>query len=81
MNPNTDVFAECSWCGRPIRYGNASVSVNRNIEQVDWNEQLEDGAITVIESVAMLTLCAGCGNRLDVERLRELLQAGGFYEG
>jgi hypothetical protein len=81
MNPRSDVFAECAWCGRPIRYGNAAVTVTRSIEQVDWNEQLEDGAITVIESDALLVLCAGCGNRLDLERVRRFLLQEGLREG
>jgi hypothetical protein len=67
-------FATCDWCKKPIRYGNASVTVSRSIEQVSWNEEIEDAEMTVIQSESLLTLCAECGNRLDVDDLRDDLE-------
>ncbi|MEA2625058.1 MAG: hypothetical protein QOD06_1103 [Candidatus Binatota bacterium] len=67
-------FASCDWCKKPIQYGNASVTVSRSIEQVNWNEEIVDAEVTVIQSESLLTLCAECGNRLDVEDLREDLE-------
>lgn len=75
MNAPEQVFALCDWCGTPIHYGNAQVTVVRNVEQVERTPEDPDGAITVIESDALLTLCAGCGNRLDREALQVALRA------
>ena len=71
-----EVYAECDWCGEPIYFGNAVVSVNKNIEQVSDSPEGENSVITVIRSDGLLNLCAACGNRLDEDKLNEFLQAG-----
>ncbi len=76
MSEHPDVFAVCDWCELPIYFGNAEVTVNLNIEQVDRPGDYPDGQITVIQSDALLTLCAPCGNRLDREKLRSFLHSG-----
>lgn len=68
-----EICSECDLCEKPIYYGNAMVSVNRNIEQVDRTEEYPDGEVTVIDSDQLLTLCASCGNRFSTEYLRELI--------
>ena len=67
------VYDECDWCGKKIQSGNAMVTLNKNIEQVDMTEEEPDGVITVIDSDTLLTLCADCGNKLDGDTLREAL--------
>jgi hypothetical protein len=68
------VYEHCDWCGREILFGNAVVTLNKNIEQVDATEESPEGVITVIESDTLLTLCADCGNRLDGSVLRAMLK-------
>lgn len=69
MKTNRDIFAHCDSCGKPLYYGNACVTINHNIEQVDWDEQLEDAMVTVIQSEPLITLCALCGQQLDIQAL------------
>ncbi len=69
-----DTYWECEWCEASIYRGNASVTILRHIEQVDWNEKIENDEVTVIDSSHLLTLCGRCGNRLDQEALTEALR-------
>jgi hypothetical protein len=64
------VYRNCDWCGTPIRYGNALVTIDRLVQQVD------EAKVSVIESNSLLSLCAQCGNRLDAEELANVLRAG-----
>jgi len=68
-----EICAECLLCDRPIYYGNAMVSINRNVEQMNQTEEYPDGEVTVIDSDLLLALCASCGNRFYTEYLRELI--------
>jgi hypothetical protein len=52
------------------------LTINRHVEQIDRDDSYPDGVITVIEAQPILTLCAGCGNRLDDERVIETLKSG-----
>ena len=63
----------CDWCARPIAHGNAAVTISREIEQFE-----PDGTITTIQADGLITLCAGCGNRLDVDALRSALAGSDF---
>lgn len=74
METEKTVFEACDWCGKSIYYGNALVSINRNIEQVDEEDSRSGSVITVIQAEPLLTLCAACGNRLDDAVLRDLLK-------
>lgn len=56
-----DVYAVCDRCGATIYYGNACVTINRNIEQPNLRPDGE-AEITVIESTVLGTFCADCGN-------------------
>ncbi len=75
MTECEDVYTNCDWCDKEISYGNASVTINRNIEQMDSTEEDPEGVVTVIESDVLLTLCAQCGNKLDSEMLKRVLVA------
>lgn len=66
--------AECLLCDKPIYYGNAMVSINRTVEQVDRTEEYPDGEVTVIDSDQLFALCGSCGNRFNAEYLRELME-------
>jgi hypothetical protein len=77
MSESDDFFTTCDWCGRGIAYGNATVTLNHNIEQVDRTGEAPDGVVTVISSECLLELCAECGNRLDTRTLQNLLVVSG----
>jgi hypothetical protein len=68
-----EIYARCDWCDNPISYGNASVTINKNIEQMDRTDEHPDGIVTVIQSDEVTTLCGNCGNRLNIDALRNLL--------
>jgi hypothetical protein len=73
--PNTEevgICCQCEWCGRDIKYGNASLTICRHIEQRDWESEDRD-VCTVIDSQVLLTLCAACANRLDQGELTKAL--------
>ena len=72
------VYGQCQWCGRDIRYGNACLTICRNIEQVDWNAELRGDECTMIDSQVMLTLCASCANCLDHTELTTALAGRHF---
>lgn len=67
-----DTYATCEWCDKPISYGSATVTVTRNIEQMDRTDEHPNG-ITVIQSDVVTTLCGNCGNRLDINALRKIV--------
>lgn len=74
--PNADTaeaYCQCDWCGRDIKYGNACLTICRNIEQVDWNAEANWDQCTMIDSQMMLRLCASCGNHLDQSELTKAL--------
>jgi len=70
-----EICTTCDWCGKDIAYGNALVTIDRNIEQIDSTEEYPDGIATVIESDSLLELCAQCGNKLNSETLKDILVA------
>lgn len=72
------VYGQCEWCGRGIQYGNASLTICRNIEQVDWNAEAKWDECTMIDSQTILTLCASCANHLDHTELTKALAARRF---
>ena len=65
-------YATCDWCGEPIHFGNAQVTIARNVEQTPDST---GGSIQVVESNVLLTLCARDGNRLDRDFLQRVLRA------
>lgn len=67
MPGKEDIHCYCDACGNPIRFGNAMVTINRNIEQVNRDPESGQETITVIESECLTTVCAECGNQLVVE--------------
>ena len=80
MVKKADVYEHCDWCGGVILYGNASVCLNLNIEQIDSSVEYPKGEATVIRSEAILTLCANCGNCFDGDKLRDVLTPAQFIE-
>ena len=68
-----NVYTTCNWCGKDIAYGNAQVTISRNIEQMDSTEEYPEGVATVIDSENLLELCAECGNKLDTETIIKIL--------
>jgi predicted RNA-binding Zn-ribbon protein involved in translation (DUF1610 family) len=74
MKNDGRIYTQCDWCGREIAYGNASVAITRNVEQVDNTKDEAEGIATVIDSDIVLTLCPRCGNKLGCDTLRSVLQ-------
>lgn len=68
-------YETCEWCAKAIAYGNAALTINRHIEQMDRTEKHPDGVVTVVQADVLLTLCAECGNALDVDALKQILAA------
>jgi hypothetical protein len=68
-----ETYTTCDWCSKAIGYGNAAVTINKNIEQIDRTRDHPNGVVTVIQSDVILTLCGKCGNRLHTDPLRRLL--------
>jgi hypothetical protein len=75
MTEDQDVFTNCGWCGKDIEYGNAVLSIDRNIAQMDSTDEYPEGVATIIEIESLLELCAQCGNKLDAEMLKGILMA------
>ena len=75
MKKEEEVYTTCDWCGKDIAYGNAVVTINNNIEQMDRTEEYPEGIVTVIDSDSLLELCAQCGNKLDADMLKGILLA------
>ena len=75
MKDGEDVFTNCDWCGKDIEYGNAVLTIDRNIAQMDSTDEYPEGVATVIESDNLLELCARCGNKLNSEMVKNILLA------
>ena len=68
-------FSECDRCGKVINYGNAYVSISRNVEQADYKLATDSTTITVIDSLEVYTLCGICGNRFDANTISKIINA------
>ena len=51
MNSLEQVHAVCDSCGTAIQYGNAQVTVTRNVEQVDRSSESPEVSVSVIQRV------------------------------
>jgi hypothetical protein len=67
MRRRPNVAGPCDRCGKPIKFGNACVLVEKNIERFDGH------SVTVEESNDLLRVCARCGNGLCVAPLGDEL--------
>ncbi|MFN8179293.1 MAG: hypothetical protein U0167_15280 [bacterium] len=73
MTHHRSPASQCTWCGKPIDYGNAAVAIMHMIKQDE-----RDGTTTVIQAESLITLCGSCGNRLDADALTEALDSDVF---
>lgn len=71
-----EAYTNCMRCNKTIYYGNATVGIHKNIEQMDKTEDYPDGIVTVIQSDELMVLCAECGNKLDQAKLEKYLKSG-----
>lgn len=69
------LLCECARCESPINYGEAYISVARNIEQANLDLATNYASITVIDSVEIITLCAHCGNAFDADAISKIVKA------
>lgn len=69
------IFTECSRCGKPIYYGNAYVSIVRNVEQADFELTTNQKEITIVDSKEVIALCGSCGNSFSAETIAKTINA------
>jgi hypothetical protein len=67
------VFTTCDKCGKEIHYGNAYVSVQRNVEQAEHNFISNEDEVQIIDSELLLTLCGKCGNAFHYDIIARLI--------
>jgi hypothetical protein len=68
-----DTYCQCDWCGKDIKYGNASLSIDRMIQQADWDSEYDGVRLTVIDSQPLITLCARCAGKMNHHAIPEAL--------
>ncbi len=68
-----EIYCQCDWCGKDIKYGNASLSIDRMIQQADWDSEYDGVRLTVIDSQPLITLCARCAGKLNHHAIPEAL--------
>jgi hypothetical protein len=68
-------YTECRPCKKAIYYGNAYVTILRNIEQADFELTTNQEEITVIDSNEVITFCGSCGNSFDSETIVNIINA------
>lgn len=66
-------FTQCWRCGKAIYYGNAFVSISRNVEQADYELATDKIEIQVIDSEEIITLCGSCGNSFDANTIANII--------
>ncbi len=74
-------FTKCRKCGKSIKYGNAYVSITKEImqveEELDPISNIEQN--TVIDSCEVIALCGECGNAFNVFALEERILDDEFF--
>lgn len=73
-----EIYCQCGWCGRDVKYGNASLTIERRIEQADLDSENDCVHISVIDAIPLVTLCAHCARELNHEAIPEALAACRF---
>ncbi len=68
-------FKECNRCGKVIYYGNAYVSINRNVEQGEFIIATNNVEITVIDSEEIIALCGSCGNSFNAAIIENIVNS------
>lgn len=66
-------FTECSRCNKPIYYGNAYVTILRNVEQADYELATDSEEVTVIDSQEIITFCGSCGNSFNADIIGNII--------
>ncbi len=68
-------YTTCMRCGKDIYYGNAYVTITRNIEQANYELTKNREEITVIDSSEIITFCGVCGNLFDADTIGNIINA------
>ena len=68
-------FTSCNRCGKEINYGESLVSINRNVEQGNINEETQEVHITVSESSDIMILCLNCSNSFKEDTIAKIIKA------
>lgn len=68
-------FTTCSRCGKAIYYGNAYVTIIRNVEQADYDLSKKREEITGIDSHKLITFCGSCGNTFNADTIASIIHA------
>lgn len=66
-------YTECSRCGKVINYGNAYVSIVRNVEQAKFDLATNSEEIEVINSDEIIALCGACGNSFNADTIANII--------
>jgi hypothetical protein len=70
-----NVFTTCHKCEKEIKYGNAYVTIVRNVEQAEHILATGVDEIEVIDSNEIITLCGTCGNRFNSDTIVQIINA------
>ena len=68
-----NTFTSCHRCGKDILFGQAYISINRNIETVENNIVNQCLEAEVLDSVEVICLCHKCGANFDIEKLAQII--------
>lgn len=68
-------YTACSRCGKVINYGNAYVSIVRNIEQAEFDLASQREEIDIIHSEEIITLCGTCGNAFNADTIANIINS------
>ena len=66
-------FSSCDRCGKVIDYGNAHVTISRNVEYAELVIATNQKEIQVIDSEVIFTLCAHCGHSFDARTIAAII--------
>lgn len=69
------IFTTCNRCKKEIKYGQAYVTILRNIEQVDYNMTTGEDEIEVIDSNDLVTFCGSCGNSFNADMITNIINS------
>ena len=75
------IFTSCRKCGKSIKYGNAYMSITKEIVQVE--EELDPTSnlehLTMIDSCEVISLCGKCGSAFDESVLEKRILDDEFF--
>jgi len=71
---NNPVYTICDKCYQEIHYGEAYVSIARNVEQAKHMIAKNKDEVFIIDSLLLFTLCTTCGNAFNYNALTRIIE-------